>query len=45
MRFFPFLIATLELGATGVYLYHRHWRLALIWGCYAIATYALGFEK
>jgi hypothetical protein len=45
MRFFPYAIAVLEVGATMVYLYHHQWRLALMWGCYAIATFAIGGVK
>jgi hypothetical protein len=45
LKWFPYAIATLEVGATLVYLYHREYRLALMWGCYAIATYAIGGAK
>ena len=42
MSIFPFAVAFLEVGASLVYSYNRKWAQALIWFCYAIATFALG---
>lgn len=38
---FPFAVAFLELGACLVYLAHREWRMAILWGGYAVAAFAL----
>jgi hypothetical protein len=44
-RVFPYLVAIGEAGAALVYLYNREWRLAVIWGGYAIAAVALASVK
>jgi hypothetical protein len=41
MRYFPFTIAALDLGAAAVYLWNRQYALAVVWTCYAIAAFAL----
>ncbi len=38
MRFFPYCIAGLELGAFVVYLVFREYRMGCIWLFYALAT-------
>lgn len=45
MRWFPYGVGLLELGAVAVYLYHGEYRLALVWGCYAVSAFALGGVK
>ena len=41
VRVFPYLVAWLELCACLVYLYHREWRMSVLWGGYAVAAFAL----
>lgn len=41
MRFFPYTIAVLDIGAAIVYCLNGQWRLALMWSCYAVATIAV----
>jgi hypothetical protein len=45
IRFFPYLIAVLEIVAGGVYLYHREWRLAIVWASVGIANLAFAGIK
>jgi len=45
IRFFPYLVAAGETGAALVYLYNHEWRLAIIWGGYAVAAVALASIK
>ena len=45
LRFFPYAVALLDLGAVAVYVHHRAWREAIIWFCYAVAAAALGGAK
>ncbi len=45
MRYFPYIVGVLDLGAAVVYAFNREWRLALIWFLYGIASIALGGLK
>ena len=45
MRFFPYTVAILDLGAAVVYAYHRQWALAWTWFFYALACVSLGSVK
>lgn len=46
MRYvFPVAVAVCELGACLVYLWHREWLLAIVWGGYAIAAFALAMVR
>lgn len=45
IRFFPTLVALLELAACLVYLAKHEWRLAIVWGGYAIAASAFAGIK
>jgi hypothetical protein len=40
IRFFPYAVAVLELAAGGVYLWHREWRLAIVWFGVGLANVA-----
>ena len=42
MRYFPYAVGLLDLGAAVVYLTNRQIALAVTWLCYAIAAVALG---
>jgi hypothetical protein len=46
MRYiFPYTVAHVELAASIVYMFRREWRLAILWGGYAIAAFALAGQK
>lgn len=45
IRVFPYAVAVLEVLAAGVYLYHREWRLALVWTGYGVAALAFAGIK
>lgn len=45
IRFFPYLVALTELLAGAVYLYHREWRLAIVWFGVGIANSAFAGVK
>jgi hypothetical protein len=36
-QIFPFLIGTLCVGASVIYIREGNWKLAVIWACWAIA--------
>ena len=38
---FPILVAILETGAALVFAWHRDVRMAILWGGYAVAAWAL----
>ena len=41
IRFFPYAVASLQLTAALVYLWHREYRLAIIWG--AVSLFNIAF--
>lgn len=45
IRFFPYAVAALELCAGAVYLYHREWRLAIVWAGVSVANFAFAGIK
>lgn len=40
VRVFPYAVACLQVSAALVYLWHREWRLAIIWGAVALSNLA-----
>ena len=40
VQFFPYLVSVLGLAAGVVYLWHREWRLAIVWIGVGIANAA-----
>lgn len=42
---FPYAVAGLETAAALVYIGHHNWRMAILWGGYAIAAWALAGVK
>lgn len=45
IRFFPYAVAVLELGAAAVYFYSREFKLGVVWTCYAASAALLGSMK
>jgi hypothetical protein len=45
IRFFPYTVAVLEIAAGLVYLWHREWRLAIVWFAVGVANGAFAGIK
>jgi len=45
MRIIPYMVAALQIVAGGIYLYHKEWRLSLIWFGVSVANMALAGIK
>ena len=45
IRVFPYTIAGMEIIAAAIYLYHREWRLAIVWLGVGIANAAFAGIK
>lgn len=45
LKFFPYMVGLLDLGASLVYIQNREYALAITWLCYAVAAVALGTLK
>lgn len=39
-QIFPYTVAVLEVLAAAVYVWHKDWRLAIVWGAVGVANFA-----